>query len=60
MGNRVVVKIKKYILGPPRERLNFGTAIIELVFFHKKYRHSTSLSNHVWEIKNKKKELIPY
>ena len=23
-------------------------------FSHEKYRHSTSLSNHVWEIKNKK------
>ena len=27
-----MVKIKKYILGPPRERLNLGTTIIELVF----------------------------
>ena len=31
MGNRVVLRIKKYILGPHKENLNLGTTIIELV-----------------------------
>ena len=58
-ANRVVVKIKKYILGQRKGGLNLGTIIIELVSPTKKYRHSTSLSNYVWEIIIKK-EGIPY
>ena len=48
IANHAIVKIKRYTSGPPSEHLNKGTIII-----NEKYKHSTSLSNYMWEIKNR-------
>ena len=51
--NRVIVKINVYFESTQGAfKLRYYNH--RNSFSHEKYRHSTSLSNHVWEIKNKK------
>ena len=54
-GEPCGIKDKKVYFGSTQGEFKLRYYNHRTSFSHEKYRHSTSLSNHVWEIKNKKK-----